>query len=110
MKEKVYGTKKSRRHYYISIPDNEDSFFAYINLVINNKNNAHIPEYIEQRPKKIGPVYVEYVRGEMNEPFMRVENNKDATFLEMIKDQFCLLRSHWNMIQSLERYPNASRY
>jgi hypothetical protein len=99
------------KEYYFPVPDNQDSFFAYINLVINNKNNAHIPEgRVEQRPNKVGPVKVTYTHNEVNELFMVTDNLKDHKFLEMIHDQFCLLRSHWNMIQSLEEYPNASKY
>jgi hypothetical protein len=99
------------KDYYFAVPDNEDSFFAYINLVINNKNNAHIPNgNVEQRPNKVGPVKITYTHNEVGELFMVTNNLKDHMFLEMIGDQFCLLRSHWNMIQSLEKYPNASRY
>lgn len=99
------------KEYYFPVPDNEDSFFAYINLVINNKNDAHIPEgRVEQRPKKVGPVIVTYTHNEVGELFMVTNNLKDYKFLEMIGDQFCLLRSHWNIIQSLERFPNASKY
>ena len=102
--------KKEVKEYYFAVPDNEDSFFAYINLVINNRNNAHIPENVEQRPTKVGPVKVTYTRNEVGELFMVTNNLKDHKFLEMINDQFCLLRSHWNMIQSLEQSPYASRY
>lgn len=99
------------KEYYFSIPDNEDSFFAFINLVINNRNNAHIPNgNVEQRPKKVGPAVITYTRNEVGELFMVTNNLKDHKFLEMIGDQFHLLRSHWNMIQSLEQYPNASKY
>lgn len=99
------------KQYYVDVPDNGDSFFAYVNLVINNKNNAHIPNgNVEQRPKKVGPVSISYTRNEVGELLMEVDNLKDYKFLEMIKDQFCLLRSYWNMIQSLEQYPDASRY
>ena len=103
--------KKEFKEYYFPVPDNEDSFFAYINLVINNKNNAHIPNGdVEQRPKKVGPVNITYTRNEVGELFMVTNNLKDYKFLEMIGDQFCLLRSHWNVISSLERCPHASRY
>lgn len=99
------------KEYYFPVPDNQDSFFAFINLVINNRNNAHIPNgNVEQRPNKVGPVKVTYTHNEVNELFMVTDNLKDHKFLEMIHDQFCLLRSHWNMIQSLEEYPNASKY
>jgi hypothetical protein len=102
---------KKKNEYYFPVPDNEDSFFAYINLVINNKNNAHIPEgRIEQRPNKVGPVNIAYTHNEVGELFMVTNNFKDYKFLDMICDQFCLLRSHWNMIQSFEQYPYASKY
>lgn len=98
------------KEYFFPVPDNEDSFFAFINLVINNRDNAHIPENVEQRPNKVGPVKVTYTHNEVGELFMVTSNFKDYKFLEMIKDQFCLLRSHWNMIKSLEQFPNASKY
>lgn len=101
----------SNKEYYFSVPDNSISFFAYINLVINNRNNAHIPNgNVEQRPTKVGPVSIAYTHNEVGELFMVTNNLKDHKFLEMIGDQFCLLRSHWNIIQSLERYPSADRY
>ena len=109
MKKEVY-VLGSDKEYFFSVPDNSVSFFAFINLVINNRNNAHIPENVEQRPKKVGPVKVTYTHNEVGELFMVTNNLKDYKFLEMIGDQFYLLRSHWNMIQSLEKYPNASRY
>jgi len=101
----------SNKEYYFSVPDNKNSFFAYINLVINNRNNAHIPNgNVEQRPTKVGPVKIDYSHNEAGELFMVTNNLKDHKFLEMIGDQFFLLRSHWNIIQSLERYPSADRY
>lgn len=107
MKKEVYVL--GNKEYFFSVPDNKDSFFAYVNLVVNNRNNAHIPN-VEQRPRKVGPVNVTYTHNEVGELFMVTNNLKDHKFLEMIGDQFCLLRSHWNMIQSLERYPSADRY
>jgi hypothetical protein len=95
---------------YVPVPDNADAFYAYVNLVINNKNNAHIPEHLNGCPKKIGPVKVHIIYNEVHEPFLEVENNKEKVFLEMIVDQFCLLRSHWNMINSLVSYENSDRY
>jgi len=97
--------------YFFPVPDNKDSFFAFINLVINNRENSNIPKDITERPKKVGPVKVlSYTRNEANELFMVTNNLKDHNFLGMIADQFCLLRTHWNTIQSLEEYPNASKY
>ena len=94
---------------YVSIPDNEDSLYAFINLVINNKNNAYKGE-ATQRPRKVGWVNVTYSRNEVGEPFFVVSNLKEKCFVEMIVEQFILLRTHWNTIQSLEQYPHASRY
>jgi len=102
-KNEVLGTKE----YYFPVPDNQKSFFAYINLVINNKQNSNIPKNIEERPKKVGPVKVTY-RNEVDRLYMVTNNLKDYKFLEMINDQFCLLRTHWNKILSLEEYPHAS--
>lgn len=97
--------------YYIPIPDNSDAFYAYVNLVINNKHNANIPEDIQSRPAKIGWVKpLTYTHNEVGEPFVVCQTNKEKVFVEMIIDQFHLLRSHWNMIQSLVRYENSSRY
>lgn len=96
--------------YFIPIPDNEQMFYAYINMVINNRNNAHLPKILNARPKKIGWVNVTYTRNEVGESFIECQNNKEKVFIEMIIDQFCLLRSHWNMIQTFEQYEHASRY
>ena len=96
--------------YYVSIPDNELQFYAYINLVINNKHNANIPKVLDSRPKKIGWVNVTYTRNEVGEPFIECKNNKEKVFIEMIIDQFYLLRSHWNVIKTFEQCENSSRY
>jgi len=95
---------------YVPLPDNCEAFYAYVNLVINNKNNAHIPELLDGRPKKIGPVKVHIIYNEVHEPFFEVENNKEKVFIEMIIDQFCLLRSHWNIINSFVCDENSDRY
>ena len=95
---------------YVSIPDNCDAFYAFVNLVINNKNNAHIPEHLNGCPKKIGPVKVHIIYNEVHEPFFEVENNKEKVFIEMIIDQFYLLRRHWGMINSFVYYENSDRY
>lgn len=97
--------------YYIPVPDNRDSFCAFVNLVINNKNNAHIPNgFIERLPSKIGPYKVYYVHNEVNEILIEVSELKAKVFIEMIIDQFCLLRSHWNFIESLVKYESSDRY
>lgn len=108
--DEVYVLGSKKKEYYVAIPDNERQFYAYINMVINNRGNAHLPQVLDQVPKRIGPVHVTRVTNEVGEHLFQVANNKDYCFVEMIKDQFCLLRSHWNMIQTFEEYPNASKY
>ena len=99
------------KEYYIAVPDNRDSFCAFVNLVINNKNNAHIPNgFVERLPSKIGPYKVSYTHNEVNELFIEVSELKAKVFVEMIVDQFTLLRTHWDTIQSLEDYPNSDKY
>lgn len=98
------------KEYFVSIPDNERQFYAYVNMVVNNRNNAHLPQRLDQVPKKIGPVQVTRVTNEVGEHLFQVATNKDCCFVEMVKDQFALLRSHWNMISTFEEYPNASKY
>lgn len=95
---------------YVSLPDNLDAFYAFVNLVINNKHNAHMTEHLNSRPKKIGPVKVHITYNEVNEPFFEVSDNKEKVFVEMIIDQFSLLRSHWNVINSYVRFENSDRY
>jgi len=98
------------KQYYISIPDNSDAFYAYVNLVINNKKNTHVPNDTNLRPSKIGWVKVSYIRNEVNEPFIVVENLKEKVFVEMIIDQFCLLRNYWHIIDNFVVSGNADRY
>lgn len=106
----VYVLGSKRKEYFVPIPDNERQFYAYVNMVVNNRGNAHLPQRLDQIPRKIGPVPVTRIIGDAGEPYFQVANNKDYCFVEMVKDQFCLLRSHWNMIQTFEEYPNASKY
>lgn len=98
------------KEYFVAIPDNERQFYAYVNMVVNNRGNAHLPQRLDQVPKKVGPVPVTLTTNEVGEPYFIVASNKDYCFVEMVKDQFCLLRSHWNMISTFEQYPNASKY
>ena len=108
---KTTNNHSSIKEYSIPVPDNKDSFCAFVNLVINNRNNAFIPNgFVQRLPSKIGPYKVTYTRNEVNELFIVVNELKAKVFVEMIIDQFTLLRSHWNMINSLEEYPNASKY
>lgn len=111
MKPANNHSSSSTKEYFIPVPDNRDSFCAFINLVINNRNNAFIPNgFVQRLPSKIGPYKVTYTHNEVNELFIEVNELKAKVFIEMIVDQFTLLRSHWNMINSLEEYPSSDRY
>lgn len=90
---------KEYKEYYVPLPDNEYQFYAFVNLVINNKNNAHITE-ATIRPKRIGWVHVTYARNEVNEPFIVVNNLKEKCFVEMILNQFELLKKYWDTIMN----------
>lgn len=98
------------KRYYIPIPDNDTAFYTFVNLVINNKHNAHIPKEVTARPSKIGWVNASYVKNEVNERFIVVGELKEKVFVEMIIDQFCLLHSHYNLIRSLMTSENSDRY
>lgn len=95
--------------YYISLPDNREMFFSFVNLVINNKRKNDI-EHPNARPNKIGWVKVSYTRNEVNEPFVTVSNNKEKVFVEMIINQFLLLRKYWNIIRTFEVSPSSDKY
>lgn len=95
--------------YYISLPDNSEMFFSYVNLVINNKRK-NVIEHPNTHPSKIGWVKVTYTRNEVNEPFIIVSSNKEKVFVEMIINQFLLLRTYWNVILAFEAYPSSDRY
>ena len=96
--------------YYISVPDNESQFFVFVNLVINNKGNNNLPNYPDQRPKKIGPYKVTYTNNEVNEPFIEVYQLKEKAFIEMIIDQFTLLRTYLPEFESYEKCQNSDKY
>lgn len=97
--------------YHVSLPDNLEAFYAYVNLVINNKNNSHKPEDCATRPKNFGPVInFEIVRNEVGERFLTVYNIKDCKFLEMLTDQFTLIRTYFNCIEEVVIYPNSDIY
>lgn len=88
------------KEYYVPLPDNEYQFYAFVNLVINNKNNTHITVEETIRPKRIGWVHVTYTRNEVNEPFVVVNNLKEKCFVEMIRNQFELLKQYWDIIKN----------
>lgn len=91
-------TIMANRQYFIPLPDEVDQFYAFVNLVINNKNNVYVIGEATTRPKKIGWVNVYYTRNEVNEPFVVVNNLKEKCFVEMILNQFYLIREHWETI------------
>lgn len=97
--------------YYVSLPDNEGAFFAFVNLVINNRDNANVPQYADTRPNDFGPVKnVNSVTNEVGEHFLIAHSLKDKKFLEMLVDQFTLLRTHWGTITNFVKYPNSDIY
>ena len=95
---------------YIALPDNEYQFYSFVNLVINNRENRHVVEQDTRQPNRIGPYNVSYVRNEVGEIFIRVDQPGQEKFIKMIIDQFTLLRTYWNRIAKAEQYPNSSRY
>lgn len=109
MKTANNHSSSSLKTYYVPVPDNEDAFFAFVNLVINNKQNVHVVG--TSRPKKIGPYKVNYANGDNNELFIEASDLKMKCFIEMIIDQFTLLRTYWTShIVPLVRYPNQDIY
>lgn len=98
--------RKMARH--IALPDNEQQFFVFINMVINNRNGE--VKFSGRRPTHVGPHSVTYERNEVGENFMVVDGYKGQQFIEMILDQFYNLRTYWNDIQEAEEYSKASKY
>ena len=97
--------------YYFPLPDNKEAFYAFINLVINNKNNQSATKNFEEKPSHFGPVKkFTTTHNEVGERFLVVYNKKDLLFLEMFKDQFCLLRTYWEYIEGEVIYESASKY
>lgn len=95
--------------YYIEVPDNDKAFYAYVNLVVNNRDNWYKANPTN-RPRKIGPVQVTYQSNEVGEQFMVCKDKREQNFLDMVVDQFCLLRTHWGTISKEVEYENSSRY
>lgn len=98
--------------HYVSLPDNDVAFYSYVNLVINNRNNSRNEQDDHtRRPKNVGPVKVlTYTHNEVGEPFMVVESKKDEKFVEMIIDQFNLLRRYWSWVEEEICYPTSDKY
>lgn len=98
------------KEYFFSLPDNEYAFYAYINLIVNNKHNRYVAEP-ERTPKHFGPVKnFSITRNEMGERFLIVYNEKDYNMLMMFEHQFALLRTYWQDIEACVLYPKAGRY
>lgn len=96
--------------FYFALPDNENAFYAYINLIVNNKHNRYVAEP-ERRPKQFGPVKnFSTTRNEVGENFLIVYSEKDYNMLSMFLHQFALLRTYWEDIEQAVEYPNATRY
>lgn len=93
-----------------ALPDNEAAFYAYINLIVNNKHNRHVDEP-GRKPKHFGPVKnFSTTRNEVGENFLIVYSEKDYNMLMMFLHQFSLLRTYWKDIEGLVAYPQATRY
>ena len=99
------------KEFYFPLPDNESAFYAFINLVINNRNNSNAPRNYENRPTHFGPVKkFTTTRNEVGERFLVVYDKKDYRMLEMFNDQFCTLRTYWEYIDNEVVYDYASKY
>ena len=96
--------------FYIPVPDNKNQFYSFVNLVINNRENNHKPEFDDRIPRRIGPYNVTYTNNEVGEKFIVVPDPKMKHFIEMIVDQFTLIRTYWPTICKYEEYPNSTKY
>lgn len=103
------STSLADKLYYFSLPDNEEAFYAYINLVINNKHGKHIDEPT-RRPRKFGPVKsFSPTRNEVGESFLIVYSEKDYNMLQIFSHQFFLLRTYWKEIEKAIKYPSSDK-
>lgn len=109
--KKKLDSAREDKEYFVPLPDNLNQFYAYINLVINNKENRYGQRTsVREAPLHYGPVKAHYKINEVNERFLVVNKLKDKKFLEMLIDQFTLLRTYWRAISSHEEYANSDRY
>lgn len=110
-RKKIDLSTKDDKEYFVPLPDNLNEFYAYINLVINNKENRYAQKTsVREAPLHYGPVKVRYRINEVNERFLVVNRLKDKKFLEMLIDQFTLLRTYWRAISSHEEYSTSDIY
>lgn len=99
------------RDMYFPVPDNEDAFYAFINLVINNRYNKFEGDPTLRPRDRIGKITkFTYSHNEVGEQFIVVYSKQDYHFLEMIETQFCLLRTYWPIISDAVRYESASKF
>lgn len=101
------------KRFFVPLPDNESAFFAFVNLVINNRNGWDTFKKLDDitdRPRKIGPVAVSYTRNEVNEPFVEVDSKKDERFVEMIITQFSNALTFMDAIKDEIVYPSSDKY
>ena len=102
---------KENKEYFVPLPDNEAAFYAFVNLIINNRDNQHKPDNCLGKPKHFGPVKdFKSANNEVGERFLITYNLKDHRFLEMLKDQFTLIRTYFNRIEDFVAYPNSDIY
>lgn len=110
-RKKIDLSTKDDKEYFVPLPDNLNQFYAYINLVINNKENRYAQKTsVHEAPLHYGPVKAHYKINEVNERFIVVNKLKDKKFLEMLIDQFTLLRTHWDTIANFVEYPGSDIY
>lgn len=95
---------------FVPVPDNDTAFYAFVNLVINNRNNQNKPTDVTRRPKKIGPADVTYTINECGEVWIDVYTEREKRIVENIIDQFCLIRTHWETIAEEIEYPTSDKY
>lgn len=96
---------------YFPVCDNESAFYAFINLVINNRHNKFEGDPTIRPHDRIGKITkFTYTRNEVGEQFIVVYSKQDYSFLEMIETQFCLLRTYWVLIEDSVYYPASSKF
>lgn len=104
------SSTSNNKELFISLPDNESAFYAYINLIINNNHNKYVAEP-DARPTHFGPVKkFTFTRNEVGERFVVVYERKDYDFLMRMLHQFSLLRTYWEDIEQFVEFPSATKY
>ena len=55
-RKKIDLSTKGDKEYFVPLPDNLNEFYAYINLVINNKENRYpLKTSVHEAPLHFGP-------------------------------------------------------